>query len=784
MKTRSMTMAEENAPVSRAEFTGIVQTLQTQMDRLEALILKQSEAGGSKSPVHTYDYIPPPFGGGENFFPGGPSGGEGFLKPKSVRLDFPRFDGDDAETWCCRAEQFFDYYNTPDEHRLSLSSFHMDGRALIWFRELRSSNSIHGWGDFVRALQIRFGRGSYDDPMETLSKLKQDGSLEDYKNQFDTLALKVQHLPEFHKLSCFLGGLRDEIRLPVRMLNPRTLVDAYSLARMQEECVMTTKRYPRSSFHSSHFHQTTQGLSAQLPAGFTKNPLYPQSSRPTAPNTYSQPFTQPTGGSLTGKEGSKPSQALVQVEKISQAQMEERRRKGLCYSCDSKWSRGHVCAVPKLFLLELTDEPPPHPDKPAGPVEEDPGDFFLDEFPEISLNAITGTPHPKTMRLVGFLNLHPIVILIDSGSTHNFIHTTVAATLGIQPLVQNPLRVKIANGAEIPSPGCCKAVEFKIQGFSFRTDFFILPLAGCDAVLGVQWLRTLGPILWDFLQLKMEFQHAGDSCILLGLKQGPHLSLEGSESFRLPKQEQKGLVLHLLSCPAHCLSFQGQQSLPTHQDLPPPVTALLRTFEDVFKEPTALPPRRLQDHSITLQPGAQPVSVRPYRYPFYQKAEIEKIVKELLHTGVIRPSHSPFSSPVLLVRKADGTWRMCMDYRALNRVTIKDKFPIPVVDELLDELWGSRFFSKLDLRSGYHQIRVVDEDIPKTAFRTHEGHYEFLVMPFGLTNAPSTFQSLMNHVFQPYLRKFILVFFDDILVYSKDLETHLTHLSLTLETLR
>jgi hypothetical protein len=183
MKTRSMTMAEENAPVSRAEFTGMIQTLQTQVDRLEALILKQSEAGrGSKSPVHNYDYIPPPFGGDEIFFPGGPSGSEGFLKPKSVRLDFPRFDGDDAETWCCRAEQFFDYYNTPDDHRLSLSSFHMDGRALIWFRELRSSNSIHGWGDFVRALQIRFGRGSYDDPMETLSKLKQDGALEDYKN--------------------------------------------------------------------------------------------------------------------------------------------------------------------------------------------------------------------------------------------------------------------------------------------------------------------------------------------------------------------------------------------------------------------------------------------------------------------------------------------------------------------------------------------------------------------------------------------------------------------------
>jgi len=204
---------------------------------------------------------------------------------------------------------------------------------------------------------------------------------------------------------------------------------------------------------------------------------------------------------------------------------------------------------------------------------------------------------------------------------------------------------------------------------------------------------------------------------------------------------------------------------------------VVNEFSDVFSEDLpGLPPKREVEFGIDVIPGTQPISIPPYRMAPAELRELKEQLKDLLEKGFIRPSMSPWGAPVLFVRKKDGSLRMCIDYRQLNKVTIKNKYPLPRIDDLFDQLQGAKCFSKIDLRSGYHQVRVKEKDIPKTAFRTRYGHYEFLVMSFGLTNAPAAFMDLMNRVFKPFLDVFVIVFIDDILVYSMSGEKYAVHL--------
>ncbi|KAF5481387.1 hypothetical protein F2P56_002043, partial [Juglans regia] len=252
------------------------------------------------------------------------------------------------------------------------------------------------------------------------------------------------------------------------------------------------------------------------------------------------------------------------------------------------------------------------------------------------------------MRVMGKIGGQSITILIDTGSTHNFLDPAVFEKAKLHADCVDKVKVRVASGELLSSVGRCKEVRVKIQGVIFVVDVHVLVLAGCDMVLGMQWLRELGTVLWNFNKLSMKFSKDGKEVSLQGLV-ATKLIEEGSLS-QFNKLESRGVVLQVV---------EGEEvdSAATKAEVPRDLQELLDQFSEVFQEPKGLPPTRSHDHSIPLVSNAKPISQRPYRYPYFQKDEIERIVEELLSSGVIRPSHSPYSSPVLLlVRKADGTW--------------------------------------------------------------------------------------------------------------------------------
>jgi len=349
-----------------------------------------------------------------------------------------------------------------------------------------------------------------------------------------------------------------------------------------------------------------------------------------------------------------------------------------------------------------------------------------------------------------------VLILVDSGSTHNFISEALVEDLSLPTQNIHSFGVQIGNGQIVKCHKICPNLSIQLPGLVVIQDFYPFAIGGADLVLGIRWLASLNTVQANWSEMFMIFFINGKKYKLQGVKSN-HTS---------------NAALHYLQ---QISSEEMETNYPSGE-----IQKLLSEFKGIFAEPCTLPPFRKYFHRIPLYPESKPPNIRPYRYPFSQKSEIEQQIEELLKSGFIRPSSSPFASPVLLVKKKDTSWRLCVDYRQLNKLTIPDKYPIPNIDELLDELHGATIFSKIDLKSGYYQIRVDLNDIPKTAFRTHSGHYEYVVMPFGLTNAPSTFQATMNDLFRPYLRKFILVFFDDILIYSPNIQQHHSHLKITL----
>ncbi|KZV51588.1 hypothetical protein F511_10541 [Dorcoceras hygrometricum] len=396
---------------------------------------------------------------------------------------------------------------------------------------------------------------------------------------------------------------------------------------------------------------------------------------------------------------------------------------------------------------------------------------------ELPLFSINGMTQPQTLKIRGRIKNEEVVVMIDSGASHNFVARKMVERMGMKIDETVKFGVCLGDGTKIRCQGVCHGIEIQLGTYKTTILGHLFELGGVDVIMGVDWLRTLGEVLLDWSRLKMCFTEKGQRVELNGDATLQRSMLSLRSIYKLTDVDYSAALF-----PVEKSRQRSETEVIKKQ--PEVLQKVMDKFKVVLDKPVGLPPNRDQDHAIIIKEGQGPVQVRPYRYAHHQKNEIEKMVTEMLDAWIIQPSTSPYSSPVILVKKKDGSWRFCVDYRALKEVTISDKYPIPVVEELLDELHGSVWFSKLDLRAGYHQIRVRQGDVEKTAFRTHLGHYEFLVMPFGLKNAPSTFQATMNNLLCPHLRKFVLVFFDDILIFSRNIEEHANHLQIVLQILQ
>ena len=448
--------------------------------------------------------------------------------------------------------------------------------------------------------------------------------------------------------------------------------------------------------------------------------------------------------------------------------------------------------------------------------------------------------------LKGHCNGYSARFLVDSGATHDFVSQKfVDSQMPTQATTCISHTVQWADGraskAEQELSG-----RLQLGTFFEQRSLLVSPVEGYDIVLGKPWLTTHNPlIVWRKHTIQLRVPAKQVEVAQVDVPEGPPLpdasvvlqaDLQPPKVILLATQQQRSeLVRGLLpedeggraaqgrreppvenkNClvdsllvpdrlrevnrPGQCyeveVAAQGRREPPVENKNclvgPPPVldpsllAGVLADFEDVFVPlPAGLPPARQVDHTIELVPGSKPCFRPTYRMSPLELKEVRKQLDELLSKGWIRPSVSPYRAPILFVKKKEGTLRMCVDYRELNKQTVKNRYPLPRQDELLDQLHGAKCFSKIDLQSGYHQVRVADQDISKTAFGTRFGHFEFLVLPFGLTNAPATFMSFMHEVLRPYLDQFVVVFLDDILIYSKNQDEHMEHLRLVLEKLR
>ena len=449
----------------------------------------------------------------------------------------------------------------------------------------------------------------------------------EYLATFEDLANRTIGLPPPFLLNCFVSGLTPEIHREIQAHHPLTLVQAAGLACLQEEKILDARPHlrpkPPSPLPSPSLTQPLP-LKTIIP---NPTPLLPSPPRPSPPT----------------------------VKRLTPEEIATHRERGLCFNCDERYHRGHRCSS-RFFLLISEDDDPSSPHILQPNLQPEPETPQPDPA-QISFNSLAGNVALETLRFMGTIGNHHVVLLVDGGSTQNFIQHQLVSQLSLTPRTTTPLRVMVGNSQQLECTSVCESVSVTIQATQFIVDLHVLPIAGANVVVGVQWLKSLGPVLTDYNSLRMKFFHAGTFVELQGDTETTLNSLSSSQFHRLLHNQPKSLYFHV--------AILHDDNSMVNPDIDPIIQELIDRFHLLFQAPEQLPPARPTDHRIHLVPHATPVNVRPYRYPHFQKQEIETQFELMLQKGLIQPSNNLFSSSVLLVKKHDGTWHFCVDYRAL-----------------------------------------------------------------------------------------------------------------------
>lgn len=562
------------------------------------------------------------------------------------RMLFPKFGGGEPRIWIARCVDYFTLYRVPEPAWVVSASLNMEGNAKRWFQIFKIQHGLGSWEEFCGAVIQKFGAQEYSQAMQSLLNLRQVGCVEEYQKSFDearyTTLVHNHTLDETLYVSQFVKGLKPELQGPVQSHVPESVERAAFLAQVQQGIL--DKQRQRSL------------------------------------KTVNQ-------GRLGGQPAKTDHKGTSVVPEMSKERLvkEFRRQNGLCYTCGEKFEPGHQTRCPKKVQMQLNALS--KEDLEMTLIEEVLTHIEQEEKQEeetylLSLNAISGTTNEECMGVRALLQNQIMLILVDSGSSSSFVSSRFVERVGLKVVPCVSARVRVANGNILRSNTMVKAMEWWANGHTYVSNMRVLELGAYDAILGYDWLKGHSPMHCDWEKKVISFVDRGVWVQLRGNVDQTEAVVEVSTA-----QVERWLKGNDI----WAFALLEQVTEGDRQEISGDLQGLLEEFRDLFDTPTELPPSRPFDHHIPLVPGAIPVNSRPYRYSPHHKTEIEKQVIELLKAGLITPSVSPFASPVLLVQKKDGSWRFCVDYRKLNDMTIKNRFPMPVVEEILDELSGTHF---------------------------------------------------------------------------------------------